>query len=52
MNVYVVGIGDQVNHNELESIASNPDDEHLFEVEDYSMMLEILEQIENLDSLE
>ncbi|XP_067933904.1 vitrin-like [Watersipora subatra] len=52
VNVYVVGIGDQVNHNELESIASNPDDEHLFEVEDYSMMLEILERIESLDSLE
>lgn len=42
---YVIGIGNQINHNELVAIASRPTEKHLFEVEDYSMMLEIAEKV-------
>lgn len=46
VHAFVVGIGDQINHNELKAIASRPVDRHLFEVADYDMMLEVLRSVE------
>lgn len=46
----MIGIGDQINHNELVAVASRPTDRHLFEVEDYSMMLEVVEKVRQLQA--
>lgn len=51
VHCYVIGIGDQINHNELVAIASRPTDNHLFEVEDYSMMLEIADRVRESEQL-
>lgn len=42
---YVIGIGDQINHNELKAIASKPSEQHLFELEDYDMIEEVITKI-------
>ena len=39
--VFAVGIGDQVNNNELESIASEPKESYLFQVGSYELLDEI-----------
>ena len=44
--MFVVGVGDKINHSELKAIASKPEDDHLFEVTDYNMMLEVLESVQ------
>lgn len=45
-----MGIGDQINHNELEAIATKPTDDHLFEVTDYDMMLQVLQRVQEAQS--
>ncbi|KAF6031326.1 COL12A1 [Bugula neritina] len=45
VQVFTLGIGDKINHNELEAICSKPIANHLFEVDDYDMMLEVLEKV-------
>lgn len=47
----MIGIGNQINHNELVAIASRPTEKHLFEVEDYSMMLEIAEKVRDSEQV-
>lgn len=45
--VFSIGVGSDTSHEELSKIASDPDGNHLFEVEDYSALEEIRLQIAN-----
>lgn len=46
MKIYALGIGDEINHNELKAIASSPSQDHLFEVSSYKMMADIIKRVE------
>ena len=45
VNVFAVGIGDQVNNDELKSIASEPTEQYLFNVGSYELLDEIKEEL-------
>lgn len=49
VQVFVLGIGDQINHNELVAISSSPSDYHLFEVSDYEMVDQVMERVLQLN---
>jgi len=49
--VFAIGIGDQVNHNELRAIANKPSSDHIFEPYSYAMMEEVMKKLQEAKSI-
>ena len=45
IEIFCIGIGDAVNKDELEQMASDPKDEHIFHVDNFDTIVEIEREI-------